>query len=86
MTRRLTGLALAAVLTLAALYTSAYWTFRLWPRREPPFGLEWLRPQGDLVDQWVRGTPLDVYEVLVWGVGVFLVLSAVQWLWGQITR
>ena len=43
-----------------------------------------LRPQGGLVAQWLRGTPLAPYELLVWLVGGFLSLSVFEWLFSRL--
>ncbi len=80
------GIALAAALSATALYVSPYWTFRLWDRREPPFDWELLRPQGDLIAQFLRGTPFRPYEIILWAIGVFLVLSILQAIWTRIFR
>ncbi|MEL7125416.1 MAG: hypothetical protein AAGK30_04265 [Pseudomonadota bacterium] len=67
-----------AVLTAAILYyVSRFWTYRLWPR-DGLFGVEWLRPQGGLVGRWLRGTDLAPFELLIWAVGAFVLLTVLQ--------
>lgn len=85
MTRHIVGTVLAVLLTAAAFYTSAYWVFRLWAR-PGLFDLAFLRPQGDLVAQWLRGTPFQVYDIPLWGIGVFLALTLMQWIWSKLFR
>lgn len=67
-----------ATVGLALFYVSRFWDFRLWGN-DGLFGIRMLRPQGGLVAVWLRGTPLAPYELLIWAVGSFLTLSALQW-------
>jgi len=70
--------ALAAVLALAVavalLYVSRFWPAELWTRGSL-LGELGLRPQGDMVRFWLRGTSFATFDLIVWAVGVFLVLS-----------
>ncbi len=79
MITRIALTAMAAALTLVIFYVSRFWDFRWWDR-PGLFGLEALPPQGGLVGRWLRGTDFAAFELLIWGAGVVLVLSAVQWL------
>ncbi|MEM8656881.1 MAG: hypothetical protein AAF813_05980 [Pseudomonadota bacterium] len=81
--RRLFGIALAAVLVTVALYLSRYWVFRLWDR-EGLLGAEVLRPQGGLLGRWLRGTDGAPFELLIWGCGVFLLLTLLQAIWNRL--
>jgi len=74
---RIVGICLAFVLGAILLYLSPYWPFDLWGRGGL-FGFEDLRPGGDLLSQWLRGTMLAPFDVLIWVVGTFLVLTWVQ--------
>lgn len=76
---RVLGLVLAACVGAVLFYVSRFWDFRLWPR-EGLFGQEWLRPQGGLVGQWLRGTDFVPFELLIWAIGAILLLSFVQWI------
>ena len=58
-------------------YISRFWTLSLWPR-DGLLGFEALRPQGGLLALWVRGTDLAPFELLIWAVGAFLVLTWLQ--------
>lgn len=71
---RLSGLALAILIGGLLLYLSPFWVFDLWGR-EGLFGIEALRPGGDLLSSWLRGTWLAPYDILIWAIGVFLVLT-----------
>ncbi|WP_299295508.1 hypothetical protein [uncultured Tateyamaria sp.] len=75
--KRVIWLIIAGAVTAALFYVSRFWDFRLWSR-DGLFGIEALRPQGGLVGQWVRGTDLAPFELLIWAVGAFLVLTALQ--------
>lgn len=77
MIRRISGLAFATLLLLCGLYLSRFWPFEWWGR-EGLFGIEALRPQGDLLRRWLRGTPFAAYDLLLWTVGAFFALSLIQ--------
>ena len=74
MIRRVALLILMAFVALAIFYLSRYWPVRLWERGEM-FGLP---PQGGLLRQWLRGTPLAPFELILWGLGAFLILTGLQ--------
>ncbi|MEL6640942.1 MAG: hypothetical protein AAFP98_06460 [Pseudomonadota bacterium] len=59
------------------LYLSRFWFLDLRPRTGL-FGWEELRPGGDLIRRWLSGTPFAPFELLIWAVGVFLVLTWLQ--------
>ena len=71
---------IAATVLVAAilLYLSQFWGWRLWSGGGG-FGL---RPGGDLVSGWLRGTPFAAFDLIVWLVGGFLVLSGLERLLG----
>ena len=83
MTRAI-GTALALVLAVVAWYASPWWPFSLWGR-EGLFGFELLRPQGDIAASLSRGTPLAPHELILWGIGVFLILTFLQKVWTKLT-
>ncbi len=74
MIRRLLGLCAAALVGAVLLYLSPFWIFVLWGR-EGLFGVSELRPGGDLLSRWLRGTALAPFDVLIWVVCVFLTLT-----------
>ena len=75
--KRIFWLTLAASVAAILFYLSRFWTFSLWPR-DGLFGIEALRPQGSLLGQWLRGTDFAPFELLIWAVCAFLVLSLLQ--------
>ena len=82
MMRNVVGWTVFVIAAVVLFYISRFWDFRLWSGGL--FGIETLRPQGGLVAQWLRGTPLAPYELLVWLVGSFLTLSALEWAFTRI--
>ncbi|WP_415921006.1 hypothetical protein [Tateyamaria sp. SN6-1] len=83
--RRVVWMILVAFVAAALFYVSRFWSLRLWPR-DGLFGVEALRPQGGLVGQWVRGTDFAPFELLIWAVGAFLVLTVLQKLYDLVHR
>ena len=77
MIKRIIGLMIAALAGIVLLYLSPFWPFDLWGR-EGLFGIEALRPGGDLLSRWLRGTMLAPFDVLIWVVAVFLSLTWMQ--------
>jgi len=75
--KRVIWLVVVALVAAILFYVSRFWYLRLWPR-DGLFGIDALRPQGGLVGQWLRGTDLAPFELLLWAVGAFLVLSLLQ--------
>lgn len=82
---RIFWLLIAAVTTAILYYVSRFWTFRLWSR-DGLFGFEDLRPQGGLVGRWLRGTDFAPFELLIWAVGAFLLLSVLQKLYDLLNK
>ncbi|MEM8851717.1 MAG: hypothetical protein AAGE03_17000 [Pseudomonadota bacterium] len=74
MTRRVLTLGLMICVVIVLFYASRYWPLRLWGRNEF-FGLP---PQGGLIRQWLRGTQFAPFELLIWGIGSFLILTGLQ--------
>ena len=81
---RVIGMALAVLLAACAWYASPWWPFRWWDR-EGLLGIQALRPQGDIAASLTRGTPLAPHELILWGIGVFLLLTAIQKVWTRFT-
>lgn len=67
------------------LYISRFWNFDLWDR-PGLFGLKELPPNGGLLAQWIRKSNfefvdlrfLGAYELLIWAILAFLVLTWIQ--------
>jgi len=70
-------LILMLIVGIIVLYLSRFWIFDLWGR-EGLFGWRELRPGGGLLGRWLRGTPVAPFELLVWAIGVFLILTYLQ--------
>lgn len=77
MIRRLIWLVVALLSAAILFYLSRFWPFNWWSR-EGLFGLPALRPQGGLVQLWLRGTPFAPYELLIWATGSVLFLTGLQ--------
>ncbi|WP_187428885.1 hypothetical protein ROLI_016590 [Roseobacter fucihabitans] len=84
MMRRIVMLASVALLVAVLFYLSRFWFLALWPRAGL-FGIEALRPQGGLLAVWLRGTVAAPFELLVWAVGSFAVLTFGQKLHDRMT-
>ena len=84
MMRRVVALLVVTLVGLALFYISRFWDFRLWGN-EGLFGINALRPQGGLLAQWLRGTPLAPYELIVWAVGSVLILTGLQKVFDRLT-
>lgn len=73
-------------IAVALFYISRFWPFDLWTRQSWLAQLG-LRPQGGLLQVWLRGTPFAQFELIIWAVASFVVLSwtekLVQWFRGQ---
>ena len=82
---RVLWLLIAALATAVLYYVSRFWAYRLWPR-DGLFGVEVLRRQGGLVGRWLRGTDFAPFELLIWAVGAFLVLTILQKLYDLTTK
>lgn len=77
MAGRIFGILLAVVLAAILLYVSRYWQFNLWAQ-DGLFGIQSLRPNGDLLRDLLGGTGLRPFDILIWAIGAFLFLTAVQ--------
>ncbi len=82
--RRVIGLAIAGFAAFVLFYLSRFWIFSLWPR-DGLLGFKFLPPQGGLVGRWLRGTDFSAFELLIWAVLAFLLLTLVQKLWDRTT-
>lgn len=75
--KRLISLIIVAFTGFVLFYVSRFWAFNLWDR-PGLFGWKELTPKGGLVARWVRGTELAPFELLIWAIGAFLVLTVLQ--------
>lgn len=81
---RVIGIVVAILLAFVLLYISRFWVFDLWAR-EGLFGIEYLRPGGDILRRELRGTFFAPYDLLVWVAGGFFVLTMMEKLWIKLT-
>lgn len=75
--RRIFGLLGAFALAALLAYLSQFWVFDLWGR-DGLFGVKILTPRGGILGNQLRGTELAPFALLLWAVGGFLVLTAIQ--------
>ena len=75
--KRALWIVIAAAVAVVLFNISRFWYLSLWPR-SGLIGIEALRTQGGLLGQWVRGTDFAPFELLIWAVGAFLVLTILQ--------
>ena len=80
--RRILFLLITAVLAAVLFYLSRFWFLSLWPR-SGLFGFEAIRPQGGLLGRWLRGTEAAPFELLLWAILCFLVLTWAQKLYDR---
>ncbi|MCY4301853.1 MAG: hypothetical protein OXC68_09005 [Aestuariivita sp.] len=73
------------IVTILLLYISRFWPIELWGRRSF-LGELGFRPGGGLLRHVLRGTPLAQFELIIWAVGGFLVLSLVEKIVSRIWR
>jgi hypothetical protein len=72
------GILVVVALTLLLLYMTRFWIFTDWWGRKGLFGVMELRPKGNFLTRQLMGTPYQVFSLLLWLCGGFLVLSALQ--------
>ena len=85
MMRRVISLFIVTLVAAILFYISRFWYLSLWPR-SGLFGLEQLRPQGGLLARWLGQTDLAPFELLIWAVAGFLILTYLQKLFDRFKR
>ena len=83
--KRALALVLVALVALIFFYLSRFWYLRLWDR-DGLLGFQEIRPQGNLLAVWLRGTDFAPFELLLWAIGVFLILTVLQKLFDLFSR
>ncbi|MBW4710043.1 hypothetical protein KX928_19840 [Roseobacter sp. YSTF-M11] len=83
--RRVLMLAIVICMAAVMFYLSRFWYLSLWSR-DGLLGQEALRPQGDLVSVWLRGTDAAPFELLIWALGCFALLTVAQKLYDLLTK
>ena len=81
---RIIGLLIAAITLTVFAYLSRFWTFSWWGR-DGLFGIEALRPAGDLWRRWMNMIDLGPYDILLWAVAGFAMLTILQRLWDKLS-
>ena len=81
--RQVIGITVALILLTVLAYVSRFWVFSWW-ERGGLFGIEALRPAGDLWRRWMNGFDLGPYDIVLWAVAAFALLSVIQWIWAKI--
>ena len=82
--RRAAGLCLALILAVALAYVSRFWVVERWGR-EGLFGVGEVRAGGDLWRGWMRGIGLGAFDLILWAVAGFALLTVVQKIWDRLT-
>ena len=81
--KRIVWTVIVITLALVLAYLSRFWVFDLW-ERAGLLGITELRPQGGLIDRWLRGTFAAPFGVLIWVLGTFGVLTLLQKLFDKL--
>ncbi len=82
MTRRIFWLMVTLIVAVILLYLSRFWIFDLWGR-QGLFGIQDIRPQRGLLARWLRGTQFAPFELIIWVVSFFLILTGLEKLYGR---
>lgn len=77
MMRRIIWMTVTVIVAVVLLYLSRFWVFEFWSR-DGLLGVKELRPQGGLLARWLRGTEAAPFELLIWVLGGFLILTGLQ--------
>ncbi|MEM7524203.1 MAG: hypothetical protein AAF360_10685 [Pseudomonadota bacterium] len=83
--KRAIGLFLALLIIAVAAYLSRFWIFDWWGR-DGLFGLSELRPGGDLWRRWMRMLGLAPYDVVLWALAGFALLTGAQSIWNRLDK
>jgi hypothetical protein len=75
--RKLISLLIVAATGFILLYISRFWLFTLWDR-PGLLDIKALPPQGGLLRSWLRGTDLVPFELMIWAITGFLILTGLE--------
>ncbi len=75
--KKLIYLTIVAATGFVLLYISRFWLFSLWDR-PGLFDIKALPPQGGLLRSWLRGTDFVPFELMIWAICGFLILTALE--------
>ncbi len=81
--RRFLNLIIVSITGILLFYASRFWIFEWWDR-PGLFGLKQLPPQGGLLQRWLRGTDLAPFELLIWVMASFIILTWLQKLFDKL--
>lgn len=68
---------LVCIIAVALLYISRFWPVELWARDGMLSDLG-LRPQGGLLQFWLRGTDFAAFDLVIWSIVVFVTLTVAE--------
>jgi hypothetical protein len=83
--KKIISLFIVAATGFVLLYISRFWLFDLWDR-PGLFELKALPPQGGLLNIWLRGTGLGPFELMIWAIGGFLILTLLEKAFSQLNK
>ena len=83
--RRWMTLSVVALITVVLFYLSRFWYLRLWSR-DGLYGIKEIRPEGGLLARWLRGTDAAPFELLIWAIAFFAVLTIAQRLYDKLPK
>ncbi len=83
--KKLLSLSIVAITGFVLLYISRFWLFSLW-ERPGLFDLKTLPPQGGLLRSWLRGTDFVPFELMIWVISGFLILTGLEKVFDAIKR
>ena len=75
--RHIISLSIVAFISLILFYASRFWIFSWWDR-PGLFELKQLPPQGGVLQRWLRGTDFSPYELIIWVIACFLILTFLE--------
>lgn len=75
--RKLISLLIVAATGFILLYISRFWLFTFWDR-PGLLDIKALPPQGGLLRSWLRGTDLVPFELMIWAITGFLILTGLE--------
>ena len=83
---RTVGPLIALGLTLVLLYLSRFWIWVGPWSSDGLFGYKVISPYGNMVNFWLSGTWWQTFDIVIWGCGAFVALTAFQRLAGYLSR
>ena len=78
MIKTLLKIFLVCITTIVLLYISRFWPIELWARRGSMLSDLGLRPQGGMLQVWLRGTGFATFELVIWSAIVFVTFTLLE--------